>query len=341
RKLVRHELVIDRAIQTRSTSSSVSSIPKAVRLMMASATITSLIFYPGPLGLELEPVWEAGGRAIGCRVAGFKSSPGGSAGQAQRTGVVRPGDVLKGVGDVRVGDMSFEKIVALLRHRSTRPERRLTFQSSLPATTTAPTPPPRSPRTRIHQQASLMFVVEGNDTTVASSGVKTEPATPSPEAQPRPVGVTNGEGVDHRPADRVGSRVEEQQQRLGRASRVDGVDMMTAQTLKSAPEGAGVGVGKEDGGRVRWKGAQQVGFGQGSDDENTAASDTLSGAEFFCPESHAAAAMTDLAGVAVGVSGSPENGQDSSSQGLAQVIYEAGLAPEACRQETNGMDVSA
>lgn len=58
-----------------------------------------------------EPVWEAGGRAIGCRVAGFKSSPDGSAGQAERTGAVRPGDVLTGVGDVPVGDMSFEKVM--------------------------------------------------------------------------------------------------------------------------------------------------------------------------------------------------------------------------------------
>ncbi|CAN0488791.1 unnamed protein product, partial [Ectocarpus sp. 8 AP-2014] len=127
-----------------------------------------------------------------------------------------------------------------------RPERRLTFQSSLPATARAPTPPPRSPRTRIQQQASLMFVVGGNDTTFASSGGRTEPATPSPEAQPRPVGVTNGEGADHQPAVRVGSRVEEQQQRLGWARPADEVDMMTAQTLKSAPEGAGMG--EEDGG---------------------------------------------------------------------------------------------
>ncbi|CAM9716415.1 unnamed protein product [Ectocarpus sp. 4 AP-2014] len=306
--------------------------------MMAPAT-TSLAFCPGPLGLELEPVWEAGGRAIGCRVAGFKSSPDGSAGQGQRTGAVRPGDVLTGVGDVPVGDMSFEKIVALLRHRSTRLERRLTFQSSLPATTKNPTPPPRSPRTWIQQQASLMFVVESNDTTVASSGERTEPATPSPEAQPRPVGVTNGEVVDHQPADRVGSRAEEHQHRLGWASPADGVDMVTAQTLKSAPEGTGMG--EEDDGSAWWKSAQQVGLDQGSDDDNTAASDTLSGVEYFCPDGHAAATMMDLAAVAVGVSGSPENGQDSLSQGLAQVLYEAGLVPEACRQEDNGMDVLA
>ncbi|CAM9900925.1 unnamed protein product [Ectocarpus sp. 6 AP-2014] len=305
---------------------------------MAPAT-TSIVFHPGPLGLELEPVWEAGGRAIGCRVAGFKSSPDGSAGQAQRTGAVRPGDVLTGVGDVPVGNMSFEKIVALLRHRTTRPERRLTFQSSLPATTGAPTPPPRWPRTRIQQQASSMFVVEGNDTTVASSGGRTEPATPSPEAQPRPVGVTNGEGVDHQPAVRVGSRVEEQQQRLGWARPADEVDMMTAQTLKGAPEGADVG--EEDDGSAWWRGAQQVGLGQGSDDDNTAASDTLSGVEYFGPDGHAAGATADLAAVAVGVSDSLESGRDSSSQGLAQVLYEAGLVPEACRQETNGMDVLA
>lgn len=184
-----------------------------------------------------------------------------------------------------------------------------------------------------------MFVVEGNDTNVASSGGRTEPATPSPEAQPRPVGVTNGEGVDHRPADRVGSRVEEQQQRLGWGRPEDEEDMMTAQSLKSAPEGAGMG--EEDDGSAWWKGAQQVGLGQGSDDDNTAASDTLSGVEYFCPDGHAAAAMTDLAAVDVGVSGSPENGQDSSSQGLAQVLYEAGLVPEACSQETIGMDVLA
>lgn len=192
-----------------------------------------------------------------------------------------------------------------------------------------------------------MFVVEGNDTarscfrdaTIASSGGRTEPATPPPEAQPRPVGVTKGEVAGHQPADRVGSIAEEQQQRLGWARPAGEVDMLTAQALKSAPEG--VGVGEEDDGSAWWKGAHQVGLGQGSDDDNTAASDTLCGAEYFRSDGHAEAAVTDLTAVAVGVSGSPENGRDSSSQGLAQVFYEAGLVPEAYCQETNGMDVLA
>lgn len=175
------------------------------------------------------------------------------------------------------------------------------------------------------------------DTTVASSGGRTEPATPSPEVKPRPVGVINGEVVDHQPADRVGSIAEEQQQRLGWA-RPAGEGNMMAQTRKGAPVGVGVGE-EDDGSSAWWKDTQLVGLGQGSDDDNTAASDTLCGVEYFRPDGHAAAAMTDLTAVAVGVSGSPENGQDSSSQGLAQVLYEAGLVPEACRQETNGMDV--
>lgn len=56
-----------------------------------------------------EPVWEADGRAVGCCVAGFRKSPDGNVGQAERVGA-RPGDVLAEIGGVLVRDMSFEKV---------------------------------------------------------------------------------------------------------------------------------------------------------------------------------------------------------------------------------------
>lgn len=57
-----------------------------------------------------EPVWQADGRAVGCRVAGFKSLPDGTAGQAQRLGEARAGDVLTEINGVPVRDTSFDKV---------------------------------------------------------------------------------------------------------------------------------------------------------------------------------------------------------------------------------------
>lgn len=56
-----------------------------------------------------EPVWEADGRAVGCRVTGLRRLPDGNVGQAERVGV-RPGEILAQVGGVLVHDMSFDKV---------------------------------------------------------------------------------------------------------------------------------------------------------------------------------------------------------------------------------------
>lgn len=69
---------------------------------------------PPLLLLSKEPLWQAGGRAVGCRVAGFKRLPDGSVGQAELMGSTRPGDVLAEVDGVAVNDMSFDKVRGFL-----------------------------------------------------------------------------------------------------------------------------------------------------------------------------------------------------------------------------------
>lgn len=57
-----------------------------------------------------EPLSEGRGRAIGCRVVGFKRGDDGRVGQAQRIGGVQPGDVLTRIGGVSVSEMTFDKV---------------------------------------------------------------------------------------------------------------------------------------------------------------------------------------------------------------------------------------
>lgn len=57
-----------------------------------------------------EPLWQAGGREIGCRVAGFKRLEDGTVGQAELMGSVRPGDVVAEIDGAPVGEMSFDKV---------------------------------------------------------------------------------------------------------------------------------------------------------------------------------------------------------------------------------------
>eukprot|EP00752_Nemacystus_decipiens_P010849 g9647.t1 len=271
---------------------------------MTPATTTHVVFSPGPLGLELEPLWQTGGRAVGCRVARFKRLPDGSTGQAELMGSARPGDVLAGVDGVMVSDMSFDKIVALLLHDANRPERRLTFRSgvTIAATTApeekespAPVPAPLSPKATRGQLASSAFLAGNGDKNTTSTGGSTQPATPSPGSHPRPQGERRAfseerpAGLDDNEEQQQQQQQQQRQQQERRQQRVMGfLGMGGARANEASAAGAadstGVadaaaifgagGNGGEDDDGEWWRGAQQVEFeGTSEGGEELASSD--------------------------------------------------------------------
>ncbi|CAM9385550.1 unnamed protein product, partial [Discosporangium mesarthrocarpum] len=98
------------------------------RSLMAKASSLAPSFSPvfgtfsaGRLGVETAPVWRSGGRSIGCRVVGFLQSEDGSVGQAERSGLVHPGNAFAEVDGKDVRNMSYDKVLALL-YQSSRKE---------------------------------------------------------------------------------------------------------------------------------------------------------------------------------------------------------------------------
>lgn len=74
------------------------------------------MYYPALLpcllraGNAIEPVWQAGEKSVGCRVAGFQNESDGSVGQAERFGKLKNGDILTDINGVPVRGMPFDKV---------------------------------------------------------------------------------------------------------------------------------------------------------------------------------------------------------------------------------------
>eukprot|EP00903_Cladosiphon_okamuranus_P014723 g13643.t1 len=290
-----------------------------------------IVFSPGPLGLELEPLSRAGGRAVGCRVTGFKRLPDGRVGQAELVGSTGPGDILVEVDGVVVSDMSFDKIIATLLNKANRPERHLTFRSTTTttaATTAAKESPgtaPLSPRAR-GQRASLNFPAgSGNTATIASTGGSTQPATPSPGSQPRPPGERDGFSAERTPGFDGSEEEQQRQHQERRRERVMGFLGMgdgggrAGEMGVTAGTSSGAGGGNNDnssgGEKVDgewWRGAQQVEI-----------EETPEGAERASSEDRDVPATAAAAGAAAR-GFRPEREERYSSRGVAQLFLEGG-----------------
>ncbi|CAM9700671.1 unnamed protein product [Scytosiphon promiscuus] len=293
--------------------------------MAPPATTTSLVFSTGPLGFELEPRSEANGRAVGCRVVRFKRGDDGGVGQAQRIGGVRPGDILTQIDAVPLGDMPFDKIIAMLRRNSSRTDRRLTFDSSGPTqktmattATVAQTSTPVSNASEGRKQPlSAPAQTDGRKqltkTTTTSTGGSTQPATPSPESQTRPASESVTRFVEE-PKGLVGEGGEDQLQRrrlgwamgllgLGgaRAGEADcAIDSEAAGPRQGGSVIAGDSRGDDGaGGRPWWTGVPEVGCGKGleggdtdsgTDDNSAITAGAFSGAEHPSSGNHFAVA---------------------------------------------------
>ncbi|KAL3928310.1 MAG: hypothetical protein SGARI_005076, partial [Bacillariaceae sp.] len=136
-------------------SGSKSSVKKIVRVRRTPQAPTftdknekTVIFTPGPVGLQLEPVNED--PCYGCRIVRFVDGGPNKPGQARQSNKIKPGDlVLKVEAEgTAMAATTYEEIIKLLKHTNVR--RILTVQSvwedgqlvaSDDTKVSAPTPP--------------------------------------------------------------------------------------------------------------------------------------------------------------------------------------------------------
>lgn len=106
----------------------------------ATNPVYSVTFDPGPIGIKLEPVVETTqGREEGCRVMNFVEGPDGKPGQAQRSGLIRRGDLLIAVDGRDVSSWNYPDVIKLLKRISaTTEERCLTFRGAWHKTAVQP-----------------------------------------------------------------------------------------------------------------------------------------------------------------------------------------------------------
>ena len=87
----------------------------------------SVTFVPGPIGIQLEPVFETKlGKEEGCRVVRCLDDTD-PPGQAHNTGAIQPGDLLVGVNDTDVSVWNYPDTIRLLKSISSHPKRTLVF----------------------------------------------------------------------------------------------------------------------------------------------------------------------------------------------------------------------
>lgn len=90
-----------------------------------SPTENKLIFQPGPVGLQLEPVAED--PKYGCRVVRFVDGGPKNAGQARSSGMIKPGDLVLKVEAEGITASTYKDIIDVLKR--TESPRELTFKS--------------------------------------------------------------------------------------------------------------------------------------------------------------------------------------------------------------------
>jgi hypothetical protein len=95
----------------------------------ASDLAYSVLFEPGSIGLKLEPVVESMGREVGCRVLGFADGGEDDPGQARKSKLIRPGDLLVAINGRDVISWNYPDILALLRQTANTNGRNLAFRS--------------------------------------------------------------------------------------------------------------------------------------------------------------------------------------------------------------------
>ena len=117
-----------KVVRVRKTplSSRKASIPRA----RAKQKEYSVIFDPGPIGLQLEAVTE--NPKYGCRVVRFVDGGPRQPGQARKSSKIKPGDLLIQVDGVDVVSSSYGDIIDMLKHTHSR--RVITFKSVWDAT---------------------------------------------------------------------------------------------------------------------------------------------------------------------------------------------------------------
>ena len=85
----------------------------------------TVLFEPGPVGLQLEPVTEEDKN--GCRVVRFVDGGPKNPGQARKSGKIQPGDLVVQVDDSKVVSKTYEEIISVLKN--TKSKRSITFRS--------------------------------------------------------------------------------------------------------------------------------------------------------------------------------------------------------------------
>ena len=85
----------------------------------------TVVFEPGPVGLQLEPVTE--NNKYGCRVVRFVDGGPKNPGQARRSGKINPGDLVVQVDDSKVVSKTYDEIIAVLKNANCK--RAITFRS--------------------------------------------------------------------------------------------------------------------------------------------------------------------------------------------------------------------
>lgn len=123
-------------IRATATAAAEGTSPPA----LAPGTPTSIAhsFGPGSLGLRLK---EGKGHLAPAFISQFLDDPAGGPGQAQRSGALRPGDVLVRVGNTSVEDLSYDQAVELVR-TTARPAMLHFKRYPGPAVVSAPAAPP-------------------------------------------------------------------------------------------------------------------------------------------------------------------------------------------------------
>ena len=108
-----------RTLHRRTSSVDFPTTPLASRLararLLRPAEANVTIELGCPMGIDVAPRTTLGDASLGCTVVGFRSLPSGAQGEAERSGLVRAGQIVVAVDGFAALSLPFSRILELLR----------------------------------------------------------------------------------------------------------------------------------------------------------------------------------------------------------------------------------
>jgi hypothetical protein len=117
---------VKKIVRVRKTPKSSNNGKRTPQASPSRSKEQTIIFYPGPVGLQLEPVAED--PKYGSRVVRFVDGGPKSPGQARKSGKIKPGDLVIRVEAESAVGTSYEEIIEVLK--KSHAVRKLTFRSA-------------------------------------------------------------------------------------------------------------------------------------------------------------------------------------------------------------------